>query len=68
MDLNYLFLRQQMERSRADAAQNAAARTAHDVMARQYEREIERMSGGQIVFPSHRDQADAVPVSELPIR
>jgi hypothetical protein len=52
-DLNYLFLRQQMERSLAAAARNAAARAAHEEMARQYELEIERKSGGQIVFPWH---------------
>ena len=51
MDLNYLFHRQQMERSLARAAESAAARAAHEEMARQYEMEIERKSGGQIVFP-----------------
>jgi hypothetical protein len=54
VDLNYLFLRQQMERSRAEAALNPSARAAHEEMARQYELEIERMSGGQLVFPWHR--------------
>jgi hypothetical protein len=61
MDLNYLFARQQMERSLARSATSDAAREAHEEMARQYELEIERKSGGQIVFPWHRDggQADA---------
>ena len=51
VDLNYLFHRQQMERSLAQAAGSAAARAAHAEMARQYEMEIERKSRGQIVFP-----------------
>jgi len=57
VDLNYLFLRQQTERSLAAAADNAAARAAHEEMARQYELEIERKSGGQIVFPWHGQHA-----------
>ena len=57
MDLNYLFHRQQMERSLAAAAANAAARAAHEEMARQYELEIERQSGGQIAFPWHGQHA-----------
>ena len=57
MDLNYLFLRQQMERSWAEAARDPAARAAHEEMARQYEREIERVTGGQVVFPWHRVEA-----------
>jgi hypothetical protein len=59
VDLNYLFLRQQMERSLAAAAANAAARAAHEEMARQYELEIERKSGGQIVFAWHGRHAAA---------
>jgi hypothetical protein len=59
VDLNYLFLRQQMERSLAAAAENAAARAAHEGMARQYELEIERKSGGQIVFAWHGQHATA---------
>jgi hypothetical protein len=51
VDLNYLFHRQQMERSLAQAAESSAARAAHEEMARQYEMEIERKSGGQIAFP-----------------
>jgi hypothetical protein len=50
MDLNYLFLRQQVERSRARAAASDEARKAHEDMAREYEREIERQSGGRIHF------------------
>jgi hypothetical protein len=55
MDINYLFLRQQVERSLAAKCDNPAAREAHEGLARQYELEIERMSGGRIVFPWHRD-------------
>ena len=57
MDINYLFLRQQVERSLAASCHNAAAREAHEGLARQYELEIERMSGGRIIFPSLRDAA-----------
>lgn len=54
MDLNYVFLRQQIERSLADAADSAAARSTHLELARAYELKIERKSGGRIVFPSNR--------------
>jgi hypothetical protein len=53
MDLNYLFLRQQVERTLAESARSAAARDAHEEMARRYEFEIERRSGGRIIFPDH---------------
>jgi hypothetical protein len=55
MDLNYLFLRQQVERTLAAAAKSPAAREAHEEMARQYELEIEEKSGGRIMFPWTRD-------------
>jgi hypothetical protein len=58
MDLNYLFLRQQVERSLADAADSLAARQAHEDLARAYELQIERKSGGRIAFPWHRDQGE----------
>ena len=45
MDLNYLFYRQQIERSRADSAGSAEAREAHEELAREYERRITRASG-----------------------
>ncbi|HWJ38437.1 MAG TPA: hypothetical protein VNR86_06720 [Sphingomicrobium sp.] len=61
MDLNYVFLRQQVERSRAASAENAAARSAHEELARAYELRIERKSGGRIVFPWHRGSADYEP-------
>lgn len=56
MDLNYLFLRQQVERSFARSARSNAARQAHEEMARAYELEIEHRSGGKIVFSSPQDR------------
>ena len=63
MDINYLFLRQQVERSLAASCDNPAAREAHEGLARQYELEIERMSGGRIIFPWHHDGAVSAPPS-----
>lgn len=65
MDLNYVFLRQQVERSRADASASEAARKAHEELARAYELAIEYKSGGRIVFPWHRDDSTDDPGSEL---
>ena len=62
MDLNYVFLRQQVERSLAEAAASKAARNAHEELARAYELAIERKSGGRIIFPGHRE--DNVATSE----
>ena len=59
MDLNYLFLRQQVERTLAESAKSAAARDAHDEMARRYELEIERKSAGRIIFPWTREETGA---------
>jgi hypothetical protein len=64
MDLNYVFLRQQVERTRAEVAESAAARTAHEELARAYELAIERKSGGRIVFPWHRGGGAADPGSD----
>jgi len=50
MDLNYLFHRQQIERSRARAAKSEAARKAHEALAREYEEQIKRLSNGEITF------------------
>lgn len=58
MDLNYLFLRQQVERSFASAARSKAAREAHEEMARSYELAIEHRSGGKIVFSSLPDREE----------
>jgi hypothetical protein len=61
MDLNYVFLRQQVERSLAETADSAAARAAHEEMARAYEMTIERESGGRIVFPWHKEGPEEPP-------
>ena len=50
MDLNYLFHRQQVERTRAEAARSAEARRAHQQLARHYEARISLLSEGRIVF------------------
>ena len=56
MDINYVFLRQQVERSRAASARSKIAREAHEQLARTYELAIEQKSQGQIVFPWHRQE------------
>ena len=40
MDLNYLYYRQQIETSLAEAANSGAARKAHGELAREYEKKI----------------------------
>jgi hypothetical protein len=50
MDINYLFLRQQTERSRADAAASGIARQLHEQLAGQYERLIEDATEGRVSF------------------
>ena len=50
MDLNYLLHRQQVERSRAESASCVAARHAHRELAALYEREIERLTDGNLRF------------------
>ena len=40
MDLNYLFYRQQVERSRSNSANSEVARKAHEELAIEYERQI----------------------------
>lgn len=47
MDLNYLFHRQQVERTRADAAHSAEARAAHDQLARCYQTQITQATEGR---------------------
>ena len=63
MDLNYLFHRQQVERSRAEAANSQEARQAHLILACEYEREIERMSGGRISFAHRPGNCSSEPLS-----
>jgi hypothetical protein len=48
MDLNYLFHRQQVERSLAQAAASEAARKIHEELAEEYERQIVAVSGGKV--------------------
>ncbi|HEY7005863.1 MAG TPA: hypothetical protein VH392_05205 [Sphingomicrobium sp.] len=50
MDINYLFLRQQTERSRADAATSDVARQLHEQLAVEYERLIEDATDGRVSF------------------
>lgn len=50
MDLNDMFLRQQVERVLACRAQSEEARRTHESLARRYEREIERKTEGRILF------------------
>ena len=64
MDLNYVFLRQQVERSRAGAARHEAARKVHEELARFYELEIERASRHRIIFPWRREEAVSDPGTE----
>ena len=50
MDLNYLLHRQQVERSRADAASCDEARRAHAQLAGLYENAIEALTRGNLSF------------------
>lgn len=50
MDLNYLLHRQQVERTRAEAADSEEARIAHEQLARCYEAMIVDASGGKLSF------------------
>jgi hypothetical protein len=60
MDLNYLFHRQQVERTRAEAAENEQARVAHEQLARCYETQINEVTEGDFAFPA------AMPISARP--
>jgi hypothetical protein len=51
-DLNYLFRRQQEERSRAERASCAEARDTHERLAELYEDRIRDLTSGQTrIFP-----------------
>lgn len=50
MDINYLFLRQQTERSRAEAATSDVARKIHEQLALEYELLIEEATAGRVTF------------------
>jgi hypothetical protein len=52
MDVNYLFLRQQMERSRAATATSDVARRIHEQLASEYERLIQHATHGRVTFVS----------------
>jgi len=54
MDLNYLFYRQQVERSMVDAANSKTVRGIHEELASAYEKEISRATEGRIMFPADR--------------
>jgi hypothetical protein len=62
VDINYLFLRQQMERSRAATATSNIARGIHEQLAAQYERLIEQATDGRVTFapvaPTRRHAAN----------
>ena len=52
-DLNYLFHRQQQERTRADEATSAEAQRAHRQLAAFYEERIAELTAGRIqIIPS----------------
>ncbi len=51
MDLNYLFHRQQVERTRAETAETEEARNAHKELAECYEEQIESLTGEDHHFP-----------------
>ena len=60
MDINYLFLRQQTERSRAEAATSNVARKIHEQLANEYERLIEDATEGRVSFV-HAEPGPQVP-------
>jgi hypothetical protein len=61
VDINYLFSRQQTERSRAEAATSHIARKIHEQLASEYERLIEDATQGRVkFFPT-----DAAPLTGL---
>ena len=51
VDLNYLFHRQQVERTRSEEAESDEARTAHEELARRYEEQIEELTADEFHFP-----------------
>jgi hypothetical protein len=51
-DLNYLLFRKQIERSRACTSSSADARSVHGDLADLYQQRIERLTRGNIRFPS----------------
>ena len=54
MDLNYLFHRQQVERTRSEMAESAEARAAHEEFAKRYEERIETVTSDDHWFPKDK--------------
>ena len=52
MDLNYLFHRQQVERSRAETSDSGEARDVHEELAKRYEERIEKLTSNDYRFPA----------------
>lgn len=59
VDINYLFHRQQTERSRAQTSTSDIARKIHEQLANEYERMIEDATEGRVTFV--RGQAARAP-------
>ena len=58
LDINYLFLRQQTERSRAATASSEVARKIYEQLADEYERLIANATEGRVTFV-HAGRGDA---------
>jgi len=58
MDINYLFQRQQIERSRAKVATSDVARRIHERLAGEYERQIEEVTKGRVSFVHSPNDAE----------
>ena len=52
MDLNYLFHRQQVERTRSETVESEEARALHEELAKYYEEQIEALTGDDHRFPN----------------
>jgi hypothetical protein len=50
MDINYLFRRQQVERSLATSAASDVVRRIHEQLAAEYERQIQEATSGRVTF------------------
>ena len=61
MDLNYLLHRQQVERSRAEAAETEEARTLHEQLARCYEAQIEEATSDEFSIVADTTATSASP-------
>jgi hypothetical protein len=53
VDLNYLFHRQQVERSLAERTTSPVARRAHEELAKRYEERVEQLTGDAFNFLSN---------------